>query len=178
MTIERILGTDTRKAAFEKSDRNFVLQEGILDEHKILNSADAHSAAPILIAYNSASQLIENNILTVLQFNSEIKDTHNMHADIDNTKFVCKKTGMYLVIVSVNWDNNSTGIRQVKILKNNLTSKLKIEASIGWHQNQLIDIVDLVENDYITIQAYQASGAPLNVLGSSSETKLTIVRIA
>jgi hypothetical protein len=124
---------------------------------------------------HSLSQSIPNATLTVLSFDSERWDTNGIHdPTTNNSRLVCKTSGMYLIFGHVLWDVNGTGARRIDIRLNGTTpiGIQEVQAASGFDFTILsvATTYPLNANDYVELVAYQASGGALSVGSASNYT--------
>lgn len=118
--------------------------------------------------YHSANQAIPINTWTALAMDSERWDTDNMHhPTVNNSHLTCTHAGKYLIIGGVQWAASGVGWRGLGI---RLNGGIHIGLFIGGLSSLNISegIVSCIGNlnpaDYVQLEVYQNSGAPLNVL--------------
>ncbi|HXI15477.1 MAG TPA: hypothetical protein VNM48_03825 [Chloroflexota bacterium] len=117
-------------------------------------------------AYHSAIQSIPHATPTALALNSERFDTDAIHdTAINNSRLTCKTAGKYSIIGHVEWSANATGVRQLRLVLNGVTSLVIVAVTtpVGAGYQGIATIADLVVNDYVELQAYQDSGGALTV---------------
>lgn len=117
-------------------------------------------------AYVSVAQSIPNAANTDVVLGGEEVDTDNMHSTVTNpTRITATTAGWYRVVGQIDYAANATGARFALILKNNVTMALSRQLAISGSDTivQVTDEVYLAVGDYITLNAYQASTAALNV---------------
>lgn len=112
---------------------------------------------------------ISNNTDTILTFSSELYDTDAMHSTSSNTSRITipsGKGGYYDIRWSMVWDNNSSGNRRIRLLKNGSSYEIgpiltiKGDGLTGLSNNT---VVSTVAGDYWELQAFQDCGGALNV---------------
>lgn len=125
----------------------------------------------------SGAQSISNTTQTDLTFDTETFDTDAFHSTSSNTARITipsGKGGYYLVTARVSYASNSTGTRGLWLLKNGgtyLGTSFGQPVSTGDITTiQINQIVSLVATDYITMNAYQASGGSLNTATDQGKT--------
>lgn len=147
-------------------------------------SGPAQIAASEVVAANinrSSNQSINTGTLTVVQFNSSVFDDHNAW-DSTNYRYVLPMSGKYFVIAQVAFDDSATGARAISIRKNGtIINDTSIPASGAASADHAVLAQILISGnagDYIDVQAYQASGGALNLIGGSTQsTYLNIFRL-
>ena len=134
-------------------------------------------------AFPSSDQTISNNTGTTVNLGNETYDTDGFHSTSTNTSRMTipsGKNGYYLVIGKIGYFSNTTGARQVRLLKNGTIIEFNSAASAGAGAagNKTVysssAIINCAVGDYIEMAAYQDSGGNLNLDGSSDTTSLTI----
>jgi len=131
--------------------------------------------------YNSGSQTLSNNTSTLVTFDSENFDTDSFHSTSTNTGRITipsGKNGKYLLTAYVVFDAAANGKRQIEFLKNGtlINNAYYFDGNNGASIEVLCGasvVLDLVATDYITINAYQASGGNLNI-GSYANFRTTL----
>jgi hypothetical protein len=132
-----------------------------------------------VFGYRSSNLSIANNTFTVsVNFNAEDYDTDAFHSTSTNTTRFTVPTGLagkYLVTASLSYAANATGIRACYINRNSNGTITTFAGNIYDNVGSILSttvsasaIVDLAEADFIEIEAYQNSGAALNVLSGRS----------
>jgi len=97
------------------------------------------------------------------------------------SRITCKVAGLYLIIASIKWFNNSTGIRGVAVYLNNSTF---IAQDTGPNLGTInfvmacTTIQYLNVNDYVECKAYQNSGGNLDLTITDDTTSLSLVKLA
>lgn len=118
--------------------------------------------------FHSVQQSIPSGTDTLLNFDTELYDTDNIHDNVtNNTRLTCKTAGLYLIIGGASFYYNATGRRYLGIKKNNTSW----EAVHSWGKNQVsythmqaLALDQLSVNDYVELVVYQNSGGALNIL--------------
>lgn len=129
---------------------------------------------PRCSVYNSVAQTITTGGFATLNFNSEHKDTDNMHDTGSNTsRITIKYPGSYMLSVHVVFDVNGTGRRIVAIKKNGAdfsgnSSEVMVNTNGGYTMFDYNRSFDFVVGDYLEVQVYHTKGSNLDVLGAAS----------
>jgi hypothetical protein len=118
-------------------------------------------------AKKTAVQSIANATVTKITFDSEYFDTDSIHDNsTNNTRFTVPsgKNGKWQVIVMLHYNIDSSGFRQIRLMKNNSVFGVSaINATVSANTSWAVsDIFDLVATDYMEVAAYQTSGASIN----------------
>jgi len=111
----------------------------------------------------SASQTISNNTDTIIIWDQEDYDTDTMHDNVtNNSRITIKTAGKYSVMAQVGWASNSTGLRNIEIIKN--SSNLgRVEYTPNTGSQHIVSAVDeFAVNDILELQVKQTSGGNLN----------------
>lgn len=119
-------------------------------------------------AYKNATQTINSYAWTKVSFN-QVNTDNQLEYDITTSRFIPKKSGMYLVGAYITWGSypDGTGIR-VAIYKNgnyyldigNLSTSSKFSGSNGLLQNGVTGM-NLLYGDYVEIYAYTTSSVAI-----------------
>jgi hypothetical protein len=126
-------------------------------------------------AYKSANQTLSNATATMITFDSEFFDTDAIHSTSTNTsRFTVPagKGGKWQLSTTLAYDANSTGFRQIRIVKNgtNFNNLIAVPVTADGTHMSHTDIFELVATDYIELQAYQNSGGNLSILSTNYTT--------
>jgi hypothetical protein len=131
--------------------------------------ASPASSAFVGCSLENASTVLSNNTDTILTFTGELYDTDTMHSTSSNTGRITipsGKGGYYEFRWSMVFDNNSSGNRRVRLLKNGSSYEfgpiltIKGDGLTGLSNSS---VVSTVAGDYWELQAFQDSGGSLNV---------------
>jgi len=127
------------------------------------------STAFVGCSLENGSTTISNNTDTILTFSGELYDTDAMHSTSTNTSRITIPTGKggyYDIRWSMVWDNNSSGNRRIRLLKNGSGYEfgpiltIKGDGLTGLSNST---VVSTVAGDYWELQAFQDCGGSLNV---------------
>jgi hypothetical protein len=124
----------------------------------------------------TAVQAIANDTATALTWASEDYDTDSIHDNSSNTSRLTVPNGVTKVRVSasIQWDSNTTGIRQITFHKNgsvfqgSLTEVTVAATNPTGLLSAQSAIVTVTAGDYFEAIAYQNSGGSLNTGGVDS----------
>ena len=125
--------------------------------------------------YNDANQGIPDATLTTLNFNQERYDTDGIHSTATGTfsRLTCQTAGTYIILVSIAWDSNAVGYRQVGFRLNGSTrigdQSTPSAAPIAPVQTAST-IYKLAVTDYAEIVVYQTSGDALDILSFGNKS--------
>jgi hypothetical protein len=130
--------------------------------------ATAGSAFNGASVYKTATQAIAHNTATTITFNAESYDTNTYHDNVtNNSRLTVPSTGYYLVNALVQYDGNSTGYRDIILLKNGSQvtyfARGADATTTGYGPMWITRYVYLAANDYLTLTTYQTSGISLNL---------------
>lgn len=119
-------------------------------------------------AYNNANQAIPHASATVLALNSERYDTDNIHDNVtNNNRLTCKTAGIYLICAMVYWGSQTAGFRSlvINLIGTGYIAASTMNPSVSGNRAQAFSFMyQLAVNDAIEIQAYQTSGAAMDIL--------------
>jgi hypothetical protein len=115
--------------------------------------------------YNSTGESIPNTTSTVLTFDSEQYDTDNIHSTVTNTsRLTANHSGKYVITGSVQWHTGGASAGDIFVRLNGttyLTGGQEPNATV--YDSETSTIYNLSVNDYVELQAYQASGGSVNI---------------
>jgi len=108
-------------------------------------------------------QTITNNTYTALTWDTEDFDTDGFHSTSSNTSRITipsGKGGYYLFTGQVGWDDNTTGVRILKLYKNGTEVPRTgyLEPNAQYPTMSMTTILSLVATDYVEMYVYQNSG--------------------
>lgn len=119
--------------------------------------------------YNNTTQSINSATDTLLTFNSEDDDTDAYHSVSSATSRITIPAGLgglYDVMASVGFDANATGARFVRFLVNGAATnggEISAKGVVTYTNNVMVGThLRLTAGDYVEVNVYQDSGAPLN----------------
>jgi len=116
------------------------------------------------------NQSIPSATWTSVSFTAEEFDTDNIFDLASPTQLVCKTAGYYLVGGGVYFSNNATGDRGARITKGGIGILQAGTApnATAYCSITLASPFNLAVNDVLTLDAYQDSGADLNLVALST----------
>jgi len=122
--------------------------------------------------WRSALQTIATSTTVDVIFDSVEYDDLSSWDSGDPTKIKIKETGIYLVMARASFSNNSTGERQLIVENNN--SQVIAKNMVPTSSNGIVEtskMIQLTENDELTMSVRQTSGGDLTVPDSAGELK-------
>lgn len=110
---------------------------------------------------------------TAINWTSESIDTLNGHDNaVNNTRYTAQAGGQYLMIATVPWANNATGIRRIDFKKNGTTFYTGSSHPSGVATRVSTNasrILELSFGDYVEVFVHQTSGGNLDADGTLNE---------
>lgn len=161
-----------------------VTDDAANNEVDVTIAASASSVSAVgARAYRSSNTSIANATVASIAFNAEDWDTDSMHSTVSNTSRLtvpAGKGGKWLVVGSIAFATNGTGIRMPRIHVNGSAgyrTTPTFNPVGGGFQTiaQVSDIVDVAAGDYFELYGYQTSGGSLNILAGSEATFLAAI---
>lgn len=124
--------------------------------------------------YNSGDLTISNGTTTTLTFDSERYDTDTIHSTASNTgRLTATTAGKYVIVVSIRWAANATGVRLLQLRLNGTTLIGYVgqnAISAGTHDMNLVSIYNMSATDYVEARVYQNSGGNLAVANNEENS--------
>jgi hypothetical protein len=118
-------------------------------------------------ATRTTDQAIANATPTVIDFNSEEFDTDTMHDNVtDNSRMTINTAGKWLFGFNGRWENDSSGNRTIRLLKNGTTlvgQHMQNPGTPEWYQSVTFPIQDAIVTDFFEIEVEQDSGGGLDM---------------
>lgn len=130
-----------------------------------LGTAKFAGSIPTARATNSANQSIPSSTTTTLAFDSERYDTANAHdTSTDNSRLTAPVDGIYAVTAQVNWQQSSTGIRELFLdtADGRIAAENAAPTNTAFYQ-EVTTQIRLEAGDYVEARVYQSSGGTLSV---------------
>lgn len=123
---------------------------------------------PYAVLWNSINQSIPDSTVTAVTFNREdFKSPAGVHSNtVSPSQFSAPISGLYQVSVSIPWQLNATGIREVTFRINNTTSwaGVRTPSTSGIILVQsATHLIPLIAGDWVEVMVYQSSGVALNI---------------
>lgn len=147
-------------------------------------STEVHSLGhvPTARVYNSAAIDIVTATPTALTFNSEWWDNDDIHSTATNTdRLTAPVTGIYLVIVSIEWEADADGYRLLYLQKNGsiALNATKILTTAAPDYQSVSTIVDLDFSEYVRAIVEHSAGNNLEVTRTEATSpEFSIVKVA
>jgi hypothetical protein len=147
------------------------------------SAAYAPRLASAVRAIRTTALAVANSTLTTLALDGETYDTDDFHSTVSSTSRLtvpAGKDGVYAIVGQVTYATNGTGERQARLLRNGTTRVALTVVQAATTASALSSMnastqLRLVAGDYIELQAFQTSGANLDVL--ANDTWLAMHRI-
>lgn len=144
--------------------------------------AAASASTPTFVGcslYASSDQSIGNATFTAITWNAENYDTNAFHDNSTNNSRITipsGKGGYYEIYGKLDWYNNATGRRGIRIYKNGTDIKAAwINSSANDEMAaQIYTVISLAATDYIEIFGYQNSGGNLSIYKNEKDSEFTI----
>jgi len=126
---------------------------------------------PACRVFNSAAISLTSGASTPVPFDSERRDTDNIHDPAVNpTRLTCRTAGKYLIFGTAGFLSNATGQRQLRVKLNGSTQYLAVhEDTANATYSTYLEIAtvyDLAVGDYVELEVIQDSGGALNLLAA------------
>jgi hypothetical protein len=131
-------------------------------------------------AYRTSSFSVADSTDTLITFDAEFYDTHNMFAPGSQSINIVKD-GIYLAVLQVQWASNATGTREIRVkgrVNGNAYNGMaddRTGVGSGRDTGQMVtDVVRCISGDYLQAAVWQGSGGALNIY----YTNFFVIRIA
>jgi hypothetical protein len=147
-------------------------------------------APPRCFAYRTTDESLTNATWEVLNFDTELYDSHGAHSGVTNTaRLTAPESGLYSVTLQVRFAANSTNSRQAQVRVNDTSSNgtggtrvalVSVQAASGGDVTTIGHTFDtqLSATDWIVLDAQQNSGGALNAVSGPGETFLSFRWVA
>jgi hypothetical protein len=128
----------------------------------------------------SSTQSIATGSFTALDWDLDLIDPTALHSTSSNTSNVYIKTsGYYLITAQIQFATNATGNRQIRLYKSGVfidrtTAVMIANASVPIFVTSSSPQY-LVAGDYVSVYAYQNSGAPLDIVNNESYFSVDLI---
>jgi hypothetical protein len=123
------------------------------------------------ITRGSSNQTIQTDLLTFVEFDSEVFDTAGLFDPASPQVLRAPIAGLYLLTASVRWRSNATGTRfaAFQITPNSPIPFVAPDwrnavTGGGTTDQEISSLVALQANQMVRLRVYQTSGAPLDLL--------------
>lgn len=132
--------------------------------------------------YRSGNQSVATGASVNVTFNAEGYDNNTMHdLSVNPDRVTIKTAGLYRITAQTAYAANATGRRASLVRRNGGAVPLLYSnaqaVSAGFTTVFTSGLLNLVVNDYLTLEVTQDSGGPLDVLEGSGYTFLEVERI-
>ena len=122
---------------------------------------------------HTGNQTISNGTWTSVTFTApDLFDTDNMHSTSSNTSRITINTaGIYLLTANIEWTSQATGFRASRIYVDGSTiisSDQRTTVSGDSTISALSGIYRFTAGQYVELQGYQNTGAPLNIISGQT----------
>lgn len=141
---------------------------------------------PRCVVYRGSNQTLTTATLTAIQFSTASVDTSpgaQMWASTANTRLTIREPGSYLLLGSLQFAANVTGVRAIYIRYNGSTilGTATQDATSGGASTDMLCHVPTLSNfgagDYLELVGFQSSGGDLAVVSASSAPFLSAVLV-
>ena len=155
-------------------------------DSNLLDGLDS-TAYAILTQYpavicTGAAQSVSNAVAKYIVFNATVVDTNDMWVATATDRVTCKVAGTYLIIGTVRFSSNATGMRSVALVVNNEgagrgnTSASPVNGGVTILN--VACLTSLAIGDIVQLQAFQNSGVALTVDAIAPYSpNLSVVRV-
>ena len=130
---------------------------------------------PSFMATLSANQSIATGTYVKVAYNNEVYDSDNTYDNSSNYRFTPAVAGKYVIGAKHRLDTSTNGTATIlAIYKNGSTIhrvRYTLDNSEGYH---MAAVLDLDDDDYVEIYAYQNSGGTTNISGGTLGSDDTI----
>ncbi len=143
-------------------------------------TGSASSNRPVAGATSSTAQAIANATWTAVAFSTEVEDTDGMvNLATINDRFVCVTPGRFTFSGSATIAANSTGFRGVRLSHRTAANALiksvypdlrGAVAAPTVTEMSVTGQITLAAGEYVALEVYQSSGAPLSTAAGSGST--------
>ena len=166
LTVERAQeGTSAVAHVAGKAVHLRITAKFISDLNTVVNTLEGVTKDISCNAYRDTAQSIPTSTWTDVALPLERFDTDEMHDLVtNNERIVCKTAGLYLIGGGFRFVSAATGTRWGQIQLNGTTAIcMNVWQGDGEATPQMSVLYRLSINDYVTLKAYQGSGAALDL---------------
>lgn len=170
------------------------IEDGILNGTAPVTSSNltvrglaSAAAQPRCILRHGQTQSMPDGVWTGLNFDTEDEDVGAMHSTVSNSSRVTiTSTGIYELCASVYFTPNSSGVRGLRFMKNDVTILPGVTFVLGFSNNSVGNGLALTakhrfttSGDYVTAQGIQiAVAAGLNVSDSTQAHLMSMFAVS
>ena len=126
---------------------------------------------------HDANQTISTATPTILAFNTETYDNHDIHSSGANTKITVQRPGLWQYHANVEWDGAAAGKRTLEILLNGTAIEYDTSDAPGSNifSQAFRGHKVLAVGDYLEVRVTQDSGSDLDVLTDTRTPQLSAI---
>lgn len=127
---------------------------------------------------HSTLQAVATGTFTGLSWDTESDDSTGIHSTASNSsRLVLNSSGVWLIGANVDWSDNSSGIRILRVIINDtLLLQADVRGAVSGNMGQSITARYLTTStsDYATIQVFQGSGSTGSISTGGGNTGRTL----
>jgi hypothetical protein len=130
--------------------------------------------------YNNGTVSIPNNAATAITFEDVRNETVSSMQGANQARLNAPYDGIYLLIGQVIWNANGTGSRYIQLTLNGSAIARTQRGSVSASYQEAMEVsairnLDAGNNDYIQLEAWQNSGASLDLTTTSYTPALMMI---
>lgn len=129
----------------------------------------------------NANVTIANNATATINWDKELEDPYNMHNNTNPSRITCNLSGLYIIVFSVNFMNNSGAERSVIVRKNEVPVFDRMGVPPGSQDvtQAHVDFVRMSVGDYLTCSIWSSiANTQLRAKLAASDTPTTYISFA
>jgi hypothetical protein len=129
---------------------------------------------------DGTNQSIPNNSWTKVEFNTEDYDSLGEYDSVTNYRFTAQNAGYYFIGTVLAFATNTTGMRKAAIKKNASYAQEVSQLPVAGERAMVngATILYLAAGDYVEIEAFQDSGASLDISIFNNHTTFVVHRLS